>query len=103
MALLKIKVPKALRSNHYLEQFFYQYFPKLPRVKLNKFIYAPALAVAFNLDITEVRDFVVQSRTVHGLEHNKVLYVHPTVPMQRLALRMKRLLSKQFIKESPKV
>lgn len=96
MALLKLKLPKELRSNHYLEYFFYKYFPKLERIKLTKFVTTHSLAAALKLDVDEVRDFIVQSPTIHALEHNKIIYIHPTIPMKRLIQRMRRLLSKEL-------
>lgn len=98
MALLKLKLPKELRSNHYLEKFFYKFFPKLEKIKVSQFVSAAQLAVAFNLNKQDVKDFIIASSTVHGFEISNNIYIHPKAPMHRLKQKIKRVLKKQFIK-----
>lgn len=100
MALLKIKLPKAMSTTRYLESCFYNQYPHLKKIKLKKLIPFHVFFTGFGLTPYEAKHYLINSKAVHALEFEDRIYVHPTYPIGIFKNKMKRWLREQFIEES---
>src|SRR5258708_6511521 len=100
MALIMVKIPRVLRGRLTPEDCFYKHFPKLKRVPLKKFFTVYDLAATLGIIPDFARNYLITSKSVHGIDYEDQILIHPQEVTRRVKERFKNLLKKQIKKSN---
>lgn len=100
MALILVKIPRVLHGKLTPEMCFYKHFPKLKRVPLKKFFTVFDLAATLGIIPDFAKSYLITSKSLHGIDYEGQILIHPQEVHRRVKTRMKNLL-KKTIKSIP--
>lgn len=95
--VLKIKVPQALSTNHWIERIFVDRY-KLKSYQVHRYISLQKAAAMLGKSEYQTFNFLVHSKTVHAFEvwGTGVIHIHPESFVKYLGLQLRKKLKKEI-------
>lgn len=89
--LVRIRNPKFLRTSYPTHDFFADSY-SLKRVPLSKFIRPHKLAMLLDIPTSQVKNFLIESRSVYAYEEDDQIFIYPDSALSFLKKRFRRIL-----------